>query len=225
LNRRSFSHPGLFETLEHRRLLAGNVIYVDADVREHSPSDIRDGTNWANAYDDLQAALSAAEATSGADEIWIAQGTYKPSQVYAPGGVVGGHSGLAVDNLKTFNLPDGVTLYGGFAYGQKSLGQRNPVLRPTILDGDLNGDDVNTRNPGLDSENKGDNAWHVVTLGDDVTQTGVSATLDGLVIINGYAAGPNIGGTLEPFVQGHSNGGGVFAAFGSDLTITKTRFQ
>ena len=61
------SHPGLFETLENRRLLAGNIIYVDVDVREHSASDVRDGSSWANAYDDLQAALQRAARDSGVD--------------------------------------------------------------------------------------------------------------------------------------------------------------
>ncbi|MDB5318676.1 MAG: exported protein of unknown function [Phycisphaerales bacterium] len=220
----------LIESCESRLLLAANIIYVDANIAAHSPSAVHDGSSWSRAFDNLQSALTKAATTTGADQIWIAEGTYKPSQVYSPlntaaAPVVGGNSGLNSPNLKTFNLPDNVALYGGFAYGAKFLSQQNPAAHPTILSGDLAGNDANAGNPAAGDASKSDNAWHVVTAGNDVTQKGVTASLDGLRIIDGYAAGPNIGGTLSPFVQGHADGGGVFSAFGSNLSINDSLFQ
>jgi predicted outer membrane repeat protein len=220
------------ESLEQRVLLAAatSVIYVDANVAADSGSLVHDGTTWAKAFDNLQSALDAAAATSGPDQIWIARGTYKPSKIYAPldaGNVpvVGGNSGLNVANLKTFNLPSGVSLYGGLKFGDQSLASRDPAGNPTILSGDLAGNDSNAATPVTGQADRADNAWHIVTAGNDVTHTGVTVLLDGLQFIGGYAAGPNVGGTLSPFVQGHSDGGGVFSAFGSSVTINNCLFH
>jgi len=53
-------------------IAAGDVIYVDADA---SPGG--DGTSWEDAYKYLQDALAVA---GGDDQIWVAEGTYKPDQ-------------------------------------------------------------------------------------------------------------------------------------------------
>jgi len=78
-------------------LAAGTIIYVDADA-----TGSHNGTSWANAFTSLQDGLDAA-ATSPA-EIWVAEGTYKPTVEY----------GGADDRYKSFQLKNGVALYGGF---------------------------------------------------------------------------------------------------------------
>jgi hypothetical protein len=190
---------------------------------------VQDGSSWAHAYNNLQDALTRAAGMAGPTQIWIAQGTYKPSQVYAPDGVSGGAAGQAVAsdlaNLKTFDLPDNVSLYGGFLPGMRSLSQRNPSAYPTVLSGDLSGNDVADPNAPGYAASKADNAWHVVTVGDDVKQTGATVTLDGLQIIDGYADGPNNGGTLLPFIWGHSDGGGLYSAWGSTVTLNNDVFK
>ncbi len=92
--------------------VAGAVIYyVDA-----SASGINDGSSWIDAYNELQDALAVA--ISG-DEIWVAQGTYKPT--------------TGSDRTATFQLISGVAIYGFFG-GE------------TILSGDLGGNDVGFTN-------------------------------------------------------------------------------
>lgn len=208
--------------LEGRIVLsAAPILYVNAA----NASAVQDGSSWAHAYSDLQSALTEAATSTGPTQIWIAEGTYKPSQVYAPNGILGGASGQNVPNMKTFDLPNGVSLYGGFLPGMKSLSQRDPAAYPTILSGDLAGNDINNPSAPGYAASKADNAWHVVTAGNDISQTGVTATLDGLQIVDGYANGGNNGGTLSPFVWGNSDGGGVYIAWGSNITLNDDTFQ
>jgi photosystem II stability/assembly factor-like uncharacterized protein len=124
------------------------------------------GASWADAYTDLQAALAAAQA---GDEIWVAEGTYKPA---APGG----------SQTATFLVDQNLKLYGGFAGSECYLSERDVVLHPTVLSGDLNGDDV------VDDfvTNRGDNVLHVVQVTAAVTPDGL---LDGFSIRGGQADG------------------------------------
>lgn len=144
------------------------------------------GTSWANAYNYLQDALSAA---SSGDEIWLAQGTYQPDQ---------GAAVIAGDRAATFQLANGVTLRGGYAgSGAADPNARDLDKYRSILSGDLNGND------GPDLADNNDNSYHVVTgSGTDAT-----AVLDGFVITGGNADGI--------FPGGHYAGGGMYNANGS----------
>ena len=77
--------PLRVEPLEDRRMLS--VLFVDTDAAEGG-----DGLGWSTAYRDLQEALDrAAEvnanpvATPEVDQIWIAEGTYRPNAELEPG--------------------------------------------------------------------------------------------------------------------------------------------
>lgn len=217
-------------TLEDRVVPSASILYVDASIAAHSNETVHDASSWSRAHPNLLDALDRAAATDGDDQIRIAAGTYTPSKIYSPLSnastpVTGGASGLSVANLRTFNLPDGVTLYGGFAYGMQGLGRRDPATYPTVLSGDLGGNDIKDPSAPGYAASKADNAWHVVTAGDDVTRQGVRATMDGLTIVGGYANGPNNGGTLSPFIWGHSDGGGVYSAYGSNITLNNDIFR
>ena len=148
-------------------------IYVNAQGTSPTP----DGTSWGNGFVSLQDALAKAASTPESDEIWVAQGTYVPTKIYAPNGVTGGASGLNDAHLKTFDLPDQVTIYGGFRGNETSLNNRKPAIYQTILSG-------------------GGASWHVVTAGNDIAQSGVRATLDGVIIREGNAQGPAGSNTL-----------------------------
>ena len=198
-------------------------IYVDADNAHPTP----DGSSWDKAFPSLQGALEQAASTPGEDDIWIAEGTYRPTKLYTPSGVSGGQYFVVnptepvPDNLKTFHLPNGVHLYGGFAAGAQSLGQRNPLVHETVLDGDLDGDDDVD-----DPASKSDNAWHVLIAGDDVAQTGVSASLHTLTVKNGYAAGPltPLAFTNANFRYTHDYGGGMVINFNSHILLKRMTF-
>jgi hypothetical protein len=150
---------------------AVGVVYVDRTAQGAN-----DGASWANAFTDLQAALTVAKAMSKeVVELWVAAGTYKPA---GPGG----------DRNTAFELADKLQLYGGFggvhsttpSGGETRRGQRNPTANVTILNGDLNGDDL----PGF--VNQLDNSAVIVRV--PAGTTGV--VVDGVTIANaapGYA--------------------------------------
>ncbi len=72
-----------------------------------------DGGSWSTAMGDVQAAIDAA---SSGDSVWIATGTYYPSAVRElEGAELFGYS---------FELKDGVSLYGGFKGNETSLAGR-----------------------------------------------------------------------------------------------------
>jgi len=122
-----------------------------------------DGTSWTDAFTDLQDALDAATAAGSAiTEIWVAAGQYRPDRDTG-------------DRHATFQLQDGLGIYGGFAGRETTRNQRDWETNQTILTGDLLGDD----GPGW--TNTRENAFHVVT-GRGV---GTGTVLDGVVVSAG----------------------------------------
>jgi predicted outer membrane repeat protein len=116
-----------------------------------------DGQTWDTAFDDLELAIDSA--TIG-DQIWVATGTYLPSDT----------GGTADPRDASFNLVDGVSVYGGFDGTETNLSQRNPITNITILSGDLQQDDQS----GGDNS---DNAKHVVTI---------ASTIDPATLLDGF---------------------------------------
>ncbi|NLX13550.1 MAG: hypothetical protein GXY44_07855 [Phycisphaerales bacterium] len=126
-----------------------------------------DGSTWADAFDNLQAALGLA-ACAAVEEIWVAEGTYTP---VGPGGHRRG----------SFKLVEGVAIYGGFSGNESERDLRNPSRHPTVLSGNIAGD-----NPSDASNNPAKNSMHVVT-GPRASEATEPAILDGFVITGGYA--------------------------------------
>jgi hypothetical protein len=152
-------------------VFGGSVIYVN-----QAATGVGDGSTWTDAYAGLQPALDAAGVSEGAiGEIWVAKGTYKPSKRTDPND----------PRSATFQLIDGVPLFGGFAGTEASSDERNIDANPTVLSGDLNGDD------GPNFVNYGENTYHVVTgIG-----VGNATVFDGLTITGGHAPGPGFPGS------------------------------
>ncbi len=121
-----------------------------------------DGSSWANATNDLQAAID----NCATNEIWIAAGTYKP--IASPTGC----SFCSSPRDFAFLLKDGIKIYGGFAGTESSLSQRVPG-NETILSGDI--DNNNTLDNG--------NTNHVV-----IGAAARDITMDGITIMYCYAS-------------------------------------
>ena len=151
------------------------TVYVDADA-----AGANNGTSWANAYVRLQDALAAANPTANDTvEIWVAEGTYTPT--------------IGSVQSATFQLKNSVRLYGGFAATETARSQRNVIAYPTLLSGDLSGND--NSNVATGEPTRADNSYHVVTS----SGVDASAVLDGFVLTGGNATG-----------TGNSNGGGLY---------------
>lgn len=156
-------------------LQAQKVLYVNVKVQGGT----QNGDSWVDAFSDLKIALDLA---SAGDQIWVAKGTYYPT-----------NSG---DRTISFTLRNGVQLYGGFVGTETLLGQRNFADNSTILSGNI-GTPVGT-----------DNSFHVL-YGSGLDSTTV---LDGFVIMQGNANGSGApfsngwgGGLLLESAQNISN--------------------
>ena len=146
-------------------VLRAGIIHVD-----YRATGADDGTSWTDAYIFLQSALVGA---SDGDEIRVAGGD--PNNPYRPDHDPNNPTGTG-DREATFQLIDGVGLYGGYAGlgDPNNPGVRDLVLYETILSGDIGaiGDPA-------------DNSFHVVTA----SGTNNTARLDGFTITAGKASG------------------------------------
>ncbi|WP_454784196.1 hypothetical protein [Legionella sp. WA2024007413] len=186
------------------------------------------GSSWANSFNNLESALEAADADPGSVEIWVAQGVYKPTRVYAPQGVVGGAYGINTPKLRTFNLPSNTAIYGGFSGKETSRRQRDGQRFPTILCGDM----TSTCLTPYVVKSTNDRVWHVLMAGSDVPPgEGVkNVTLDSLIVRGGYAVGPDRGvlgplNMLESLDYEHAAGGGLLARYGSVIELSNMLFE
>ena len=141
------------------------------------------GSSWLNASSDLQAMINA---SASGDRVWVAKGTYYPTEKIAAV-TTGGTNSIKRD--QSFILRTGVKVYGGFVGDELStydLLSRDFTTNETILSGDLgnaslsDGDGLNTNN-----------AYHVVTARIDAAGT-EKAILDGFSIQDGYASATGI---------------------------------
>ncbi|MFW5752329.1 MAG: T9SS type A sorting domain-containing protein, partial [bacterium] len=140
--------------------VSANIHFVN-----NSATGNNDGTSWAHAYTDLQSAISTA---SSGDTICVAAGIYHPD---------------SVARNKSFLIPDGVVVLGGFTGSEMDIDSativnRDFTVNETILSGDLNEDDSAFTN--ID-----DNSIHVIKF-DEVSN---STLVDGFTISGGNANG------------------------------------
>ena len=183
------------------------------------------GTNWINAFNSLQDAL---EIAGEGNEIWVATGTYYPEKD------ITGNASPSDARTKTWQLKNGVTIYGGFNNtGNPGITDRDWETYPTILSGDL------SENDGADFGNRGDNAYHIF-YHPDGTNLNSTAVLDGFILEGGNANGSGnhgYGGAMFNYAssptlinlkfQGNEAnvaGGAIYNRTGSEVTIANSEF-
>lgn len=149
-------------------------------VRASGGSDTNDGDLWEVAFATVQHALDMA---STDDIIYVAAGTYKPSEPIDTN----------VPQTKTFHVHAGklVSIQGG--YPPSGGDPHSPDAYPTVFSGDLDGDDPSDYS---------DNSYHVVLVEDCTTRL----VLDGVTVEHGRASGSGSGGQPTPST---GYGGGV----------------
>ena len=166
----------------------GPTLYLDWDAPGENT-----GSSWTDAFRDLQTALCVArDPAANVAEIRVAAGFYRPAP--GPG-----------DRTASFTLVPGVALRGGYAgAGAPDPDARDVTGTPTILSGDLAGDDQ----PGFGQV--GENCYHVLTAADGPALV----TLDGLYVTGGNADG---GGAA-------SQGGGLVVLGGAQVHVADCTF-
>ncbi len=181
-----------------------------------------------NAWETACALPYALTVAGSGDELWLAQGVYTPT------------ARLVADDPRsaTFTLKHGVALYGGFAGGEVLRAARAPHIYPTVLSGDLDGNDSADASGVVTDTTAitGTNAYHVVYNSGQNT-----VMLDGLIITAGYADGESLtdkygGGlynregqlTLRGVIVSGNHaawfGGGIYD-YGGTSTLTDVVFQ
>ncbi|MDD3895086.1 MAG: hypothetical protein PHU36_08745, partial [Syntrophomonadaceae bacterium] len=188
------------------------IIYVDADATGEA-----DGLSWEDAYTSLQEALDVAV---DGDQIWVAAGTYYPVKDTA------GNDSPVDPRALTFQMKNGVAIYGGFAGNEVDLDGRDYGVNETILSGDL----------GIEDD-PSDNSYHVFN------NSGIDGTaiLDGFTITGGNANNgdsSDYGGGMYNFGSGpaltnvtfrdnsaYAEGGGMYNKFSNHLTLTNVTFS
>ncbi len=164
-------------------------LYVDGSVESGDNS----GLNWSSALSKLSHAFALAESCqeSRINEVWVAAGKYITSDgSYAAEGA----------RDPSFNLLNGLAVYGGFDGTELVLEERDWLENLTILSGDIEGDDLLDASGIVTSTAKiiGSNSYHVVSsVGNNQT-----AVLDGFIINGGQANGEA--------ASGDDSGGGIY---------------
>ncbi|MNK37605.1 Chlamydia polymorphic membrane protein (Chlamydia_PMP) [compost metagenome] len=164
-------------------VLTSHSIFAQT-IRYVTPNGSGTGTgSWGNASSDLQAMINA---SGSGDQVWVAKGTYYPTEKIAAT-TTGGTASIKRD--QAFILRTGVKIYGGFVGNELNtfdLSLRNFVTNETILSGDLG----NASSPDGDGMLT-NNAYHVVTARIDVAGN-EKAILDGFSIEDGYASATGV---------------------------------
>ncbi|TAE34628.1 MAG: hypothetical protein EAZ91_00240, partial [Cytophagales bacterium] len=140
-------------------------------------------TSWATSTSDLQGAIDASQP---GDQIWVANGTYRPTLLTGP-----------ASRTISFSMKNGVALYGGFVGSETALGQR-PTLNLTTPSGTTLSGDIGVLG------DVSDNSFHVIKNAAGLTSL---ALLDGFVIMGGNA---NERASNQPPLTPESQGGGIF---------------
>ncbi|QHV99715.1 choice-of-anchor Q domain-containing protein [Spirosoma endbachense] len=175
-----------------------SVTFVDAKrlyVRAGADA-TGNGLSWATAFPDLKTALTYnGVCAQNLTEIWVAQGVYKPTST--------------TDRNASFQMRNGVAIYGGFVGNETSLSQR-PIINLVDSPGGASQPSSSTLSGDIGQVgNPADNSYHVINH-----QYGLyldaSAVLDGFVITGGNA-------NENSFPD--NSGGGIYNDYSSPMLV------
>jgi hypothetical protein len=174
-------------------------LYVRSDAMSGG-----DGLAWETAFSDLCEAIDVAGNRLGSVEIWVSAGVYRAA--------------CERSGLRAFRVRENVALLGGFAGDETSADQRDWIANPTVLTGDLLGNDDPDDPATLE-----DNAPHVM-LSSGPRGGGL---VDGFTIQDGvpqgYTFGPGLFRSFPVGLGGEVTAGLVYHASG-DLAIRNCTF-
>jgi len=139
--------------------ITGGIIYVDSAATGNGT-----GLNWADAMTDLQGAINASKSCTGNQEIWVAKGTYHPTQ----------DNPASFNNTNrdvTFYIDHQVKIFGGFAGNETVLSQRDWNANLTSLTAAI--------------PMTADTAYHVIVM--DASEICPDWRIDGFTIKDGRA--------------------------------------
>jgi hypothetical protein len=156
-------------------------IFVDVNATGNN-----DGSSWANALTDFTLAL----ANNPEAEFWIKSGTYT----------------AGASRTDSFVLNLNQKIYGGFNGTESVLSDRNVNANPTILSGDINGNDAVTFN--ATDPNRAENSYRIINV------NGNGVFIDGLIITSANA---NQSGGIE-------EGSGINVDGAYNVTISNCQF-
>jgi predicted outer membrane repeat protein len=160
-------------------ICVGLTLCVAASAQIHvdqTAAGAGDGSSWTDAYTDLEPALQ--DAVVSGEDVWVAEGEYRPSNVLDAGDA----------RSATFLIAqDGIRLFGGFPSGggDGSFQARDWRSFSTVLSGDFAGDD----DPG-DETTFVENAYHVILVDGSTERITDATVIDGFTITGGNANGP-----------------------------------
>jgi len=122
-------------------LYMAGVVYVDSAAAPGG-----NGRTWDSAFTDLQDALTVA-AFCGVDSIFVAQGTYYPSQTIINNSCPNQlPDTVEADRNASFIIPESTVMLGGFPLGGGTLEERNWICNKTILCGEIQQDGDSSNN-------------------------------------------------------------------------------
>jgi hypothetical protein len=135
-----------------------SLISAQAQTRfyvQASASGLNTGQSWTDAFRNLQNALQIAQA---GDQVWVAAGTYYPTDT--------------LNRALSFEPKSGVKVFGGFAGNESSLAERDWAAHSAILSGDIGAAGDST-----------DNSFNVMYL----YQPDSNTVIDGFIMRDGNA--------------------------------------
>ena len=205
---------------QYQPVTGRNILYVrqlSADEPELAPGEVRDGSSWRLALQDVQMAIDQLYARQVIGEVWVAGGTYYPTTTFTDETGAKGNT----ERHRSFVMRSGISVYGGFRGQTGDEGINNSTTRPrdpnhpdadwafvnrTIFSGDIDRNDEAQKGWRWNANSQsweqyyGRNSYHVVWFASEgfyerTTQYEpvaakplvVETTLDGVTITGGSA--------------------------------------